>query len=86
MTAAQLTTDVTAVQGVATTILSTIESVDPAVDVPASEASAALALVAQLVTAALTAWSNASGTAITAETITALLPNSTPLPEPPAGS
>ena len=86
MTAAQLTTDVTAVQGVATTILSTIEAVDPAVDVPAAEAAAALALVAQLVTAALTAWSNASGTAITADSITALLPDSTPLPEPPAGS
>jgi hypothetical protein len=86
MTAAQLTTDVTAVQGVATTILSTIEAVDPAVGVPAEEAAVAIALVAQLVTAALTAWSNASGTAITADSITALLPDSTPLPEPPAGS
>jgi hypothetical protein len=84
VTAGQVATDVTAVQQVGNTILSTIEAVDPAIDVPANEASVILTLVASLATAALTAWSNASGTPITVESVTALLPNATPLPTPTA--
>ena len=74
--------DVTAVQGVAQTILTTIEAIDPAVGVPAGVAANLVTLIGGLVTAALTALQNASGEAITAESITALLPNATPLPEP----
>jgi chemotaxis protein CheY-P-specific phosphatase CheC len=82
MTAAQVAADVTAAQAIGNTILDTVSAVDPAADVPAAEAGAILNLTGQLVSAALTAWSNASGTPITAETVAALLPNATPLPEP----
>jgi hypothetical protein len=81
--AGTLATDIGTVQGVAGEILTTIEAVDPAADVPAEAAQAALTLIASLVTAALTAWSNASGTPITIASVTALLPDPTPLPEPP---
>jgi hypothetical protein len=78
-----LATDITAVQGVAGTILSTIEAVDPAVALPAATAGTVVGLLGDMVTAALTAWSNASGIPITVESVTALLPNPTPLPLPP---
>lgn len=86
MKAGALAVDITEVQGMAGTILTTIETLDPAVEVPAEMAQGALTLLADLVTAALTAWSNASGIPITVESITALLPDSTPLPLPPAGA
>lgn len=82
MTAAQVATDVNAVQSIGNSILTTVAGVDPAADVPVAEAGAILNLTAGLVTAALTALSNASGTPITAETVMALLPNAVPLPEP----
>lgn len=83
MTAGQIAADVGVVQGVAGEILTTIEGVDPAVALPAEAAQAILTMVGNLITAALTAWQTASGQPITTETITALLPNPTPLPEPP---
>jgi hypothetical protein len=81
-----LATDITAVQGVAGTILATIEAVDPAVALPAATAGTVVVLLGDMVTAALTAWSNASGIPITVESITALLPDPTPLPLPPEGA
>ena len=84
-TVATVGTDVTAVQGIAQTILDTIEAVDPAVGATVEEAANIVNLLAGLVTAALTALQNATGTPITVESVTALLPNPTPLPEPPAG-
>ena len=86
MTAGQLATGAAEVQGLAGTVLTTIEAADPAAQLPAAEAGAVVALLAQMVAAAANAWSVASGTPITAASITALLPDSTPLPEPPAGS
>lgn len=82
MTGTQVATDVSTVQTIGNTILSTIAGLDPAVDVPAETAGTILNLAAGLATAALTALSNASGTPITAESVMALLPNATPLPEP----
>jgi hypothetical protein len=79
-----LATDVTEVQTVAGSILATIEQADPAVGVPVEVAEQAVTLLGDLVSAALTAWSNASGIPITVESVTALLPNATPLPLPPA--
>ena len=76
--------DVTAVQGVAQTILSTIEAVDPEVGVPVEVAANLVTLIGGLVTAALTALQNASGEPITAATLEALLPNPDPLPPPTA--
>lgn len=74
--------DIGAVQGVAGEILKTIEAVDPALSATAELTENLLTLLAGLVNSALTAWSNASGTPITAETVAALLPNQTPLPPP----
>ena len=53
-----------------------------AVEVPAELAGPILAEVGNLVAAALTAWSNASGAPITAESVMALLPDPTPLDQP----
>lgn len=83
-TAAQISADVTAVQSVSNTILETIEAVDPAIDVPAATVGSLVNLLEDLVTAALTAYSNASGTPINATTIAALMPNATPLSAPTA--
>ena len=86
MTAAQVTADIAAVESAGDAILAALEGADPAVDIPAETATAVLNLTAGLVTAAVTAWENASGTPITAESIAALMIANTPLPAPPAGS
>ena len=54
------------------------------VELPVEAAEVVLPILGKLVAAAVTGYSNASGTPITIETITALLPNATPLPKPPA--
>lgn len=82
MTAAQVQADVTAAQNAGNTILTAIATVDPAVALPAETADQVLELTAALVGAALTAYSNASGTPITAASVQALLPNATPLTDP----
>lgn len=84
MDTSTLAVDVTAVQGVALTILATLEAVDPAIGVEAEVAANLVTLIGGLVTAALTALQNAQGVPITAESIMALLPNPEPLPEPDA--
>jgi len=83
--AADIAGVVTAVQDVQTvsgTILATIETTDPAVAGEAETAGALVDLIGQLVSAALTAYSSASGTPITVETVQALLPDATPLNQP----
>jgi hypothetical protein len=82
MNAAQLATDVTAVQAVSETILSTIATVDPEVAVPAETAAALVTLLGDLVSAALTAAANASGVPITVASVTALGITDPPLPIP----
>jgi hypothetical protein len=82
LNAGTVTTDITAVVSSGNAILDAIEGADPALDVPAETAGLVLNTLAELVTAALTAFSNASGTPITVESVQALLPNPTPLPEP----
>lgn len=82
MTAASLATNVKTVQAIGDNILATIAGLDPAVAPEAALAGVALDLTAEMVAAALMAWSDASGQPITAETIAALLPNPTPLTEP----
>lgn len=69
-------------QAIGDTILATLSAVDPAVALPDAAAQQILDLVAQMATKALTAWSASSGVAITAESVTALLPNPTPLTAP----
>lgn len=81
-TAAAVSADITAATTVSNTILQTIEALDPAAELPAAEAGTVIDLAASLVTAALNAYSTASGTPINATTIVALMPNATPLSEP----
>lgn len=73
---------VTDVQAIGDAILVEIGSVVPGEAVPAATAQAVLDLLSQLASKAITAWGAASGTPITTETITALLPNQTPLTLP----
>lgn len=82
LTTAQIQADVTAAQAAGNTILTTVATLDPAVAIPAETADQILVLTATLVNAALTAYSNASGVAITAASIQALLPNAIPLTSP----
>ena len=81
-TAAAVSADITAATTVGDTILQTIEALDPAAELPAAEAGTVLDLAADLVTAALNAYSTAAGTPINATTIAALMPNPTPLSAP----
>lgn len=85
MTLADFINDLKAGETIATQGISTLESLDPAVTAEAEIAKVAVGITSQLLNAALTAFSNASGTPITVETLTALLPNATPLapPTPP---
>ena len=78
VTIQQVTQDIQAVQGIAGEVMSTIEGLDPALAAPIE----AVQAIEALVTAALTAWSNASGTPITVASVQALLPNPTPLTGP----
>jgi hypothetical protein len=74
----------TAVVSIAEQGLKTAETFDPAIAPEAAIIGAILPIAQQLLTAALNAWSNASGQPITVETITALLPDATPLTPPTA--
>jgi hypothetical protein len=79
-TVAQVSTYVSEVAGSADLILTTIETLDPAI---APEA-ALVEEIAKLAAKGLAAWSASSGTPITAESVLALLPNPTPLSPPTA--
>ena len=62
--------------------VTTLEALDPAVVPEADVAKVMFSVTSQLLTAALTAWSNASGQPITVATVSAFLPNPTPLSAP----
>ena len=70
------------VQSIGDAILQELEAAVPSVDGPAVIAGTALDLIATLAQKALSAWSAASGTPITVESVQALLPNPTPLTPP----
>jgi hypothetical protein len=82
--AGQISVAISEVQAVGDTILTTLEAVDPGVALPAATAEIILDLVAKYAVKALTAWSTASGTPITVESIQALLPNPEALSLPDA--
>ena len=82
MTAGTVSSVVTEVQAGADTVLGLLEEFDPAAEVPAAAAEGIVNEVGSLVTKALSAWSAASGTPITVESVTALLPDPTPLTDP----
>jgi hypothetical protein len=77
-TAQDVSSAVTEIQLAANTVLSLISTLDPGVAVPAQLAEELLALAAK----AIAAWSSASGVAITADSVLALMPNATPLTPP----
>lgn len=66
------------VEAASNTILATVEALDPALDLPVT----AIQAIEGLATAALSAYSAASGTPITVESVQALLPNPAPLTPP----
>jgi hypothetical protein len=84
MTTQDFINDMNGVIAVAEQGLATAADLDPALEVPAAIVDTVLPVVEQLVSAALTAWSNASGLPITVETVIMLLPDPTPLTLPPA--
>jgi hypothetical protein len=79
-----VTTAINEVQMAGDTILSTLQAVDPGVALPAATAQLVLDEILKLASAALTAWSAASGVPITVESVQALLANPTPLSAPDA--
>ena len=66
------------VEALGNSILAEVSALDPAADLPV----AAIAALEGLATAALQAWSTASGTPVTVASVQALLPNPTPLTPP----
>lgn len=82
MTTQEFIDEMNAITSIAEQGLKTVEGFVPSAAVPAEIVGAVLPLVEQLVAKALTAWSKASGEAITVETVTALLPDATPLTPP----
>lgn len=84
MTIQEFIDEMNAVTAIAEQGLKTVEGFVPSVALPAEIAGAVLPLIEDLVAKALTAWSKASGQPITVETVTALLPDATPLTPPTA--
>lgn len=83
MDSGTVVTVIAEVQVVGDEILETLAGFAPGVAVPAEVAETVLNLLAKYVTKSITAFSAASGTPITAESIMALLPNADPLTPPP---
>lgn len=86
MTIADFVTQMEAIVTTAETAIATAEKFIPSqeVDAALNIAEAVLPIAEDLVAKALTAWSTASGEAITVESVTALLPDATPLTPPTA--
>lgn len=84
MTAQELIDDISGAAGVSEQILELIAGLDPDVAIPAAILEKLLPLLVTYLSKGLTAWSNASGTPITVETVMALLPNPDPLTPPAA--
>lgn len=86
MTIADFVAQMEAIATTAETAIATAEKFIPSqeVDAALNIAEAVLPIAEDLVAKALTAWSTASGEAITVESVTALLPDATPLTPPTA--
>lgn len=82
MTVQDLIDDLNRVEVLTQAGLKTVVALSPATAAPVAAVSAALPIVSSLITIALSAWSKASGQAITVESIQALLPNPVPLTAP----
>jgi hypothetical protein len=82
ITIGEVTTAITEAQQVGDQVLKAVEGFLPANALPAAMAGTVLDLASQLVVKALTAWSAASGVAITPASVLALLPDQTPVVPP----
>ena len=78
MTAAEVATAIAGIQADSTAVLAIVEAADPALTAPIGVAE----LMASLAAKALTAWSSASQTPITSDSVAALMPNAAPLSAP----
>lgn len=84
MTAAQLIAQMETVVTLAEQGLGIAAKLDPAAEIPLATIGVIVPVLESLAEAAINGWSQAGGTAITAESIAALLPNSAPLDKPTA--
>lgn len=81
-TAAEVQAIIEEIQAGSDVVLTTLGTVVPSEEIPASKASAIVDLISDLATKALAAWSAAANNPITVESVQALLPNQTPLTPP----
>lgn len=84
MTAAEFIAQMETIVTLAEQGLGIAAGLDPAADIPLAAIGAVVPVVEALAEAAINGWSGATGTPITVESITALLPNATPLDKPAA--
>lgn len=84
MTAAEFIAQMETITALAEQGLGIAAGLDPAANIPLAAIGAIVPVVEQLAEAAINGWSQATGTPITVEAITALLPNATPLTKPSA--
>jgi hypothetical protein len=84
MTAAEFIAQMETITALAEQGLGIAAKLDPAADIPLAAIGAIVPVVEALAEAAINGWSEATGTPITVESITALLPNPIPLTPPSA--
>jgi len=80
MSTASTQTLVSEIEAIAQEVLAAIGAVDPALQPVVTTVEGVASLLGTLVTKALAAYQDASGVAITADSIAALMPNPTPPP------
>lgn len=86
MNATTITTAISATQAVGDEILAIIESLPIGVAPEAFLAQKLLDLIAKYASLAITTYSAASGVAITPESVLALMPDQTPVADPPTAA
>jgi hypothetical protein len=84
VTAAEFIAQMETITALAEQGLGIAAKLDPAADIPLAAIGVIVPVVEQLAEAAINGWSQATGMPITVETITALLPDATPLTPPAA--
>lgn len=84
VTVGEVQSVLTEAQGIGDTVLTSLETLDPAAAAPEVIAKEVLDLLAKYGGLALQAIAGAQGTAITVDSVKALEPDTTPLPKPQA--
>lgn len=86
MNTTTVTSTIAEAQAIGDEILATLEIVVPGTAVPDALAQKLLDLISKYAQTAIAGWSAASGTPITPESVAALMPDQTPLPDPSTSS